>query len=183
MYIPLFHQPYSGIQLPSTINYVPLTAHVRPVCEHQVSWIVTDVIPQPNKPPPQLHVGSHIDMLDSERFQMNARVIRRKGVLTDIFAMEQGYIVYILTAHERGFPDIYGSHHARSQVAIPHNLVHLNPITALQYCFSSKQLHQSIGQTTHKGVICPPRRSFAESPYYKGRRNRRTWTWCRLGRT
>jgi hypothetical protein len=24
-----------------------------------------------------------------------------------------------------------------------------------------------MGQTTHKGVVYPPRRSFAESPYYK----------------
>jgi hypothetical protein len=114
MYIPLFHQPHPGIQLPNTIDYVPLTAHARPVSEHQVPWIVTDTICQPNKLLPQLQIGSHVDMLDSERFQMNGRAIRRKGVLTDILAMEKGYIVYILTAHERGFPDIYGSHHARS---------------------------------------------------------------------
>jgi hypothetical protein len=81
-------------------------------------------------------------MLDSERFQMNARVIRRKGVIS---AMEPGYIIYILTAHERGFPDIYGSHHTHSWVAIPHSLVCLNPITAFKYHFGSRRHYQSIG--------------------------------------
>src|ERR1700683_2016010 len=94
-------------------------------------------------------------------------IIKRKGVLTDIYAIEQKYIVYILTAHERGLPNIYGSHHAHSQVIILCNLVFLNPITPLQYHFNSKWLHQSIGQTTHKGVVYPPCRSFLKSPYYK----------------
>jgi hypothetical protein len=99
-------------------------------------------------------------MVDSERSNIIGQEIRRKGVLTSVVMVEQGYVVYILEAHSKGKPDIYGSHHSSSRVAIPRHLLRLNPIAALYYHFNFKNLSQSIGQTVNQRIVNPPRRSF-----------------------
>ncbi|KIM71038.1 hypothetical protein PILCRDRAFT_17458 [Piloderma croceum F 1598] len=155
------------------VNYIRVDAQVRPPLDYSVPWVVTSITPTSNQSSPQLRVGSNIQMLDSERFQMNGRAIMRKGSLEAIFSMEKGYIIYTLLAHEQGPTDIYGTHHMHSRVAIPHHLVHLNPIAAISYYIRFSKLNKSIGQTSTERVVHPPRRSFADSHYYQRTREQK----------
>jgi hypothetical protein len=162
MHIPLLRRAHSYAQLN---NYILLEAQARSALKYHVPWVVICVAVKLNKPLPQLQIGSQIIMVDSERSKIIGQEIRHKGVLTSVVMVEQGYVVYILKAHGKGKPDIYGSHHSSSRVAIPRHLLCLNHIAALYYHFNFKNLSQSIGQirlstplADHLWEPCPPDR-------------------------
>ena len=162
---PTRSHPY--LQYPPSYNYQSFDAQVRSVHEHRVPWIITEPILKPGESSPPLHIGSYIEMVDSERSVRYKREIRRKGILKWIHSVEQGYVIYIMEAHSRGTEDTYGSHHAKSIVAVPFHLLHLNPIVSFYYRCRFATLDHSIGQTINHKVVHPPRRSFADSPYFQ----------------
>ena len=171
MHITLLHRP--RVYFPPSIDYIQVDAQARSPFDYHVPWVVTDIIHAPNRPSPQLQIGSNIKMLDSERFQMNGRAIACKGSLQAVLSVEKGYIIYALHPHERGHTDIYGAQYSAFRVAIPHHLTHLTMATAIYYCINFSRLDESIGQTMTQKVVHPPHRSFAGSRYYQRTREQR----------
>jgi len=159
---------------PFFIRYIQFNAQVRNVHDHQVPWIVTDEILQPGEESHKVGVGSHIEMVDAQRFSVNGWAVRRTGTLESVYRYEQGYVLFILKGHREraygprpppGASDIYGSHHSASIVAIPIEFLRLNPYRRLRYNATYSLLGRSMGQTYDGDTIHPPRRSFTDTPF------------------
>jgi hypothetical protein len=87
MHIPLLRRSHSCAQL---TDYILLEAQARSALEYCVPWIVIGAVVKPNKPLPQLQIGSQIAMVDLERSNLVGQEIRCKGVLTSVVTVEQG---------------------------------------------------------------------------------------------
>jgi hypothetical protein len=156
---------------PPFIRYIPLNAQVRCVYDYHVPWIVTEPILRPDESYPSVHLGSKIELVDAERgiwINGGTATVRRRGELKSVYAVERDYLVFILEAHDQtDTSDIYGSHHKHSRVAIPFHLLRLPPALRLYYTIRSPKLECIIGQRTNTGIIYPPRRSFADVPFFQ----------------
>jgi hypothetical protein len=149
------------LRTPQFVRYIQLDAQVRKISETNVPWIVTDAILRPGEPSPEIGIGSHIELTDSQRFEVDGFTRRQKGRLERICGYEQGYVQFVLRAHTVGKEDIYGSHLPNSTVAIPIQFLRLSPIHRVYYNLAFSLLGRTMGQTIDNDTIYPPRRSFA----------------------
>ena len=156
--IPRVHRE---LHTPKFVRYIQLDAQVRKISETSVPWIVADTILRPGKPSPEIGIGSHIELTDSQRFEVEGFARRQKGRLERICGYEQGYVQFVLRAHIVGKEDIYGSHLPKSTVAIPIHFLRLSPIHCVYYNLAFSLLGRTIGQTIDNDTIYPPRQSFA----------------------
>jgi hypothetical protein len=142
------------------IRYIQLDAQVRNINDYSVPWIVTDTILQPGEPSPEIGIGSHIEMTDSQRFEVDGFARRQKGRLERICGYEQGYVQFVLRNHAVGAEDIYGSHLPKLTVAIPIHFLRLSPIQQVYYNLAFSLRGRTMGQTVDDDMVLPPRRSF-----------------------
>ena len=125
MTIPRIHHELHTQQF---IRYIQFDAQVQNISNYSVPWIVTDTILWPGELSPEIGIGSHIKMTDSQHFEVDRFARRQKGRLERICGYEQGYVQFVLRAHIIGREDIYGSHPPKTTVAIPIQFLHLSPI-------------------------------------------------------